>query len=308
MAERITNEIIKAISDKLNIDKDSIDKSTSVASLSRSDIEDIYENLCTKLNIQFDNNSLDQIRELLADHKLTNCERLVLKLSQALEDGDQRLSKLEDNFRTILVYVLNSPSHEPLYELIRNRNPSLIGSRINGGDEVGLKMVIASGREWEGLLGLDGLLEKDYPIAPRDLFIAYTSLSIIAKSHEKGEQYFLKAMEINKKWGPYLDNQILSSTLAAQTNRKSGGCFIATAVYGSYSNERVIALRNLRDNILVTNCFGRIFIKLYYLVSPKLSGFIGNRMLLQRLLKNFVFEPLFKYVLPVSNKKGNHSG
>ena len=48
------------------------------------------------------------------------------------------------------------------------------------------------------------------------------------------------------------------------------GCYIATAVYGSYYSPNVLVLRRFRDQCLMQNFFGRIFVKIYYFISPKL--------------------------------------
>ncbi len=40
--------------------------------------------------------------------------------------------------------------------------------------------------------------------------------------------------------------------------------------YGDYNHENVIVLRKFRDNFLNKYFFGRIFIKVYYKLSPKL--------------------------------------
>lgn len=51
-------------------------------------------------------------------------------------------------------------------------------------------------------------------------------------------------------------------------HEQGGGCFIATAVYGNYEAPEVQIFRQLRDNILSTNKFGRSMIWIYYQVSP----------------------------------------
>lgn len=52
----------------------------------------------------------------------------------------------------------------------------------------------------------------------------------------------------------------------------SGGCYIATAVYGDYNDPSVMVLRRFRDEILAKNMFGRIFISTYYLLSPPIAN------------------------------------
>ena len=51
---------------------------------------------------------------------------------------------------------------------------------------------------------------------------------------------------------------------------KKEGCYIATAVYGSYDCPQVWVLRRFRDNILKTKWYGRMFIRVYYTISPVL--------------------------------------
>lgn len=55
-----------------------------------------------------------------------------------------------------------------------------------------------------------------------------------------------------------------------------GGCYVATAVYGSYDCPEVWTLRRFRDYSLTQTWYGRVFIKIYYAVSPSLVKYFGN--------------------------------
>ena len=55
-----------------------------------------------------------------------------------------------------------------------------------------------------------------------------------------------------------------------------GGCYVATAVYGSYNNPQVWTLRRFRDNALAKTWQGRLFIRAYYTVSPTAVKLFGD--------------------------------
>lgn len=56
----------------------------------------------------------------------------------------------------------------------------------------------------------------------------------------------------------------------------SSGCYIATAVYGAYDCPQVWMLRRYRDFSLAKSWFGRLFIHIYYAVSPTLVKWFGD--------------------------------
>ncbi len=60
-------------------------------------------------------------------------------------------------------------------------------------------------------------------------------------------------------------------------NSSGGGCYIATAVYGSYDCPQVWTLRRFRDNELAITFYGRAFIHVYYYISPKIVKAFGNK-------------------------------
>lgn len=55
-----------------------------------------------------------------------------------------------------------------------------------------------------------------------------------------------------------------------------GGCYVATAVYGSYDCPQVWTLRRFRDNTLAKTWYGRAFIFIYYAISPTLVKWFGH--------------------------------
>ena len=57
---------------------------------------------------------------------------------------------------------------------------------------------------------------------------------------------------------------------------KSGGCYVATCVYGSYDCPQVWTLRRYRDDTLAATWYGRAFIRTYYAFSPTLVKWFGH--------------------------------
>lgn len=61
------------------------------------------------------------------------------------------------------------------------------------------------------------------------------------------------------------------------------GCYVATAVYGSYDCPEVWTLRRYRDGCLAMTWHGRLFIRTYYVVSPTMVRLFGDAAWFQRI-------------------------
>jgi len=68
-------------------------------------------------------------------------------------------------------------------------------------------------------------------------------------------------------------------------SRSSGGCYVATCVYGSYDCPEVWTLRRYRDNNLKQSLLGRQFIRVYYAIGPKIVKSFGNKHWFHKLWK-----------------------
>lgn len=85
------------------------------------------------------------------------------------------------------------------------------------------------------------------------------------------------------------DNPITWETVLSKG--KSGGCFIATAVFGDYNAPEVVFLRVFRDESLGQSAAGRGFIQAYYAVSPSLATFIAKSELLRGIVRKLFLQP-----------------
>lgn len=70
--------------------------------------------------------------------------------------------------------------------------------------------------------------------------------------------------------------KINTTTVSSQQSTNKSGCYVATAVYGSYDCPEVWTLRRYRDCVLAETWCGRAFIKTYYVISPTLVKWFGH--------------------------------
>lgn len=116
---------------------------------------------------------------------------------------------------------------------------------------------------------------------------------IVEKSKSKAEHYLSKLCDEIERTGDRelaqvalvvkselekVDNEssIKKQAKEEKTSVSSEGCYIATAVYGDYDAPQVLTLRKFRDEVLLFHWWGKLFVKLYYSVSPYIAKRLHN--------------------------------
>ena len=98
-----------------------------------------------------------------------------------------------------------------------------------------------------------------------------------------------------------ISNQQQPTTLPSSgSNDGGGGCFIATAAYGSYLDPHVMILRQFRDDYLLTNAPGRAFVAAYYTVSPPIADFIARHSGIKTVVRIWLTPMIFALEYPIS--------
>lgn len=132
------------------------------------------------------------------------------------------------------------------------------------------------------------LSEEEAAKLPTKTVEAVGDLSTTIDGVENGKTYYVTVR--SEDWvgnvSPFPKNEsggiltasaepVVTLTLAELAGEK-GGCFIATAAYGSYQEPHVQLLRDFRDRILLPTSLGAKFVDWYYRTSPAYALWIAK--------------------------------
>jgi poly(3-hydroxybutyrate) depolymerase len=77
----------------------------------------------------------------------------------------------------------------------------------------------------------------------------------------------------------------------ASTGGGPGGCFIATAAYGTPTAKQLDVLRAFRDDVLLKSTVGSRLVDFYYKTSPPLANFISQHDFVRTLVRELLVDP-----------------
>jgi hypothetical protein len=90
-----------------------------------------------------------------------------------------------------------------------------------------------------------------------------------------------------------------SSYTPTSKQKMNEGCYVATMAYGDYNHPQVLTLRRFRDDVLLKSIFGRLFVKIYYYVSPKLVRLLRD----SETVNTFIRKILDRFCLVLNQKE-----
>jgi len=123
-------------------------------------------------------------------------------------------------------------------------------------------------------------------------------------SNDRNTEY-LSPLDVNKHHiakGWRTDGTYGDKTIKNNPTHSGSVCFIATAAYGTPFATEINALRYWRDEVLLTNSFGTLFVKTYYTLSPPVADFIREKPTLRKITR-FILAPIVKLAQIWQDKK-----
>jgi TPR repeat protein len=152
-----------------------------------------------------------------------------------------------------------------------NYNYAVMLRKGNGG----LSADIYSSVEW-----LEDPVKVKLPIAMQNYGIHYFNGDGVECNRELGKEWVQKAVDAGFPHAKEVLEKM--NTLPEGQKLKDSGCYVATAVYGSYDCPQVRVLRRYRDYTLAESVFGRAFIRVYYCLSPTVVKWFGKKLWFNR--------------------------
>ena len=125
--------------------------------------------------------------------------------------------------------------------------------------------------------------------------LGFTPSQAKAKAHELALRWWSDphagALQIKNFWSASAPRQEMASQ-----KESSGGCFVATAVYGSSLAPEVMTFRQFRDEVLLPSKLGSAFVQVYYFISPSVAKVISKYELLRAITRQFFLEPILRLI------------
>ncbi|NCA77508.1 MAG: acyl carrier protein [Alphaproteobacteria bacterium] len=306
-------KIILSLANKLNIPESQINRHSTIDFLGKKDYVEIIGNVYKMFNIAVDKDisyiekTVENILES-KDENFFNCNFVVSQICEhfttAITEGIATQNDTRDNYQAKMALMEKSPEFSVLHAFSRKK------FLILPWDTIRKELLERKDLMFKEILTIpEEQLKHNFPIDPAELFICFVSVAIahqkFTQSEEKAAKYFEAAIDLNAKWGPYIEPTVLMDlknnvrdTNIDDTNKSNetkSGCFIATAVYGTPYASEVIVLKEFRDNYLLRFPLGRAFVSCYYQISPPLAFRIAKNEYLKKIAKSGLIIPILKF-------------
>lgn len=204
----------------------------------------------------------------MAAIRVSNCEDTVFNLiNKNVTDSDERRKAVDEvaarliNISTMLFNAYKNHYDGISYQIKSKYTQEYINNCAAARD------IVYNGGDW--IVKIFGDEYGDIAACCWRIGVKQHNTLMTNLANKQGNADVIKSY--NEKISKYDSNY-----QAPETKTSSGGCYVATAVYGSYDCPQVWTLRRYRDDTLAKTWYGRAFIHTYYAISPTLVKWFGN--------------------------------
>lgn len=174
-----------------------------------------------------------------------------------------------------LQVILQARIEKSLKKAAMNSIIGIEGTQSDGTASIEDAFSCAMQRAYIHLIIGDGIS----PVYPDKALASYKIAAEFLRGTDNGNKALQKAKMIDPTYELPLEKEIptpKTSSISNTNSSQSGGCYVATAVYGSYDCPQVWTLRRYRDYTLAETWYGRVFVRTYYAISPPLVKWFGE--------------------------------
>lgn len=247
-----------------------------------------------KINALYENKSFDSFSDKLNDEKIKGLiDFLQSKISdinsnfKSADDIDKIIDEVYEFVRTIHVDAIQKKNALLIFSIFVAKYLNFLAVAMPDHALLMCQKVVEK-IDFNMLKGsLDMMMDRFIQFMSESSEKIKNSLVKLETSSE-GESIFkldenlfqLKVQESIGVINTFKNNSPYSSSTPKE------GCYIATMTYGDYNSPQVIILRKFRDNYLKKYFLGKVFISLYYLLSPKMVSMSKNNKYFIKLSRN----------------------
>lgn len=210
--------------------------------------------------------------------------RLISELDDVEEEKNARLLVILYSMEIVILLSTVSRNHYKKF------------STVDGSGKEYIQNICASYEIYESL---ERGLKQYFPDAILDIVDVQKQMNLFLVTYR---ECFKNSWRVEQRKRLTAEIQYVDASYQKPKAERKKGCYVATAVYGSYNCPEVWTLRRYRDNTLATTWYGRCFIYLYYAVSPTLVRLFGRTKWFRSLWK-----PMLDRMVRSLNEEGVES-
>ncbi|MDF2537327.1 MAG: Ribosomal protein [Herbinix sp.] len=262
------------------------------------------------LNLNYGSASIDNVRKIGTPNQINELEALLNVLHQEYERRKETFNEtVRSKFRSLndLHDYLNKKNiglKDQDIKIFVNKNRVIIHYHPHLSNERVEREIVDYNPE-NGSLVLSDKLRSRYiggGAKPSDAYYQYHQpypfRGTIKITEIKDNNILLSKEDLtqNSDWdrNNAWYNEYVLKPYATNPENKSAGCYIASCIYGSYNCPAVWTLRRYRDYYLSNFLWGRCFIKIYYIISPKVVLLFGKTKWFHNFWRSILDRKIYK--------------